>query len=63
MKVDPLDESFILASCSEEQTLHEKTTSCGVCVSVGDIIEDYEENTLRYAMIQHLCMSFQRLLK
>lgn len=52
MKVGLLDEKNPLAFSSNALLLQDEATpSCGTCVSVGDIIEDYEENTLRYVVI------------
>ena len=55
MRVDILEDKSSFGVSSEEPPLHEKTPAFpGVCVSVGDIIEDYEENTLRYVEIRRM---------
>jgi hypothetical protein len=59
MKVEVLGDNYSLGSFSEELALHEEApTFPGVCVSVGDIIEDYEENTLRYVAVRGMPPSF-----
>lgn len=57
MKVEVLEDKGSLGNCSGELALHEEAPMFpGVCVSVGDVIEDYEENTLRYVTIK--CMQW-----
>lgn len=62
MRVDILEDKSSFGVSSEEPPLHEKTPAFpGVCVSVGDIIEDYEENTLRYVEIRRMHWRFNVL--
>jgi len=62
MTVYVLGDESSFGVCSEERALHEKPPAFPwVCVSVGDIIEDYEENTLRYVEIKRMNSFFNVL--